>query len=178
MNTGKEPRPEKQAIAREIKALVDDCVFVILTDYKGMKVSQASALREELIPLGSSLHVVKNRIFGKVVEGTSLAGLADELSGPTAMIAGDGDVVAVAKILKRFKKEIDLPAVKIGSLRGVVLSAGDIDVLATLPSREVLQAQLVGTIAAPMTQLVGVMNQKVLSLLYVLKAAQEKKQAA
>lgn len=178
MQTGKEPRPEKKAITGELKSVIENAVFVILTDYRGMKVSHAAELRQELHPLDAEFHVVKNRFFEKAVEGTESEGLKKGLSGATAMISGGGDVVTVAKILKKFNKEKDLPAVKLGTLRGVILSAEDVETLATLPSREELQAKVVGTLAAPMSQTVGVLNQKLSSLLYVLQAVQEKKQAA
>ena len=91
-------------------------------------------------------------------------------------IFGNGDVVIAAKILKDFIKENELPVIKVGTMQGVILSRADIEQLASLPSRETLLAQFVGVLAAPMTQLVGVLQQKVASLVYVLKAAQEKKQ--
>ena len=178
MNTGKEPRSEKTSVTGELKGYLEDCVFVILTDFKGMKVEQSAKLRDELHPHQTEFHVVKNRLLGKAVESTELAGLSDGLSGPTAMISGSGDVVTVAKILKKFSKENDLPAIKIGSLRGVILSAADVDTLASLPSRDQLLGMFVGTLAAPMTQTVGVLNQKLSSLLYVLQAVRDKKEAA
>lgn len=178
MNTGKDPRPEKTSITGELKGHIEGSVFVILTDFAGMKVEHSAQLRNELHPHKTEFHVVKNRLFEKAVESTELAGLCDHLSGPTAMITGSGDVVTVAKILKKFSKENDLPTVKMGALRGVILSAADVATLADLPSREELLGQFVGTLAAPMTQTVGVLNQKLSSLLYVLKAVQDKKEAA
>jgi len=82
----------------------------------------------------------------------------------------------VAKILKKFSGDKNKPAVKGGVLEGTVLSSKDVIALAGLPGKKEMQAKLVGTVAAPMTQLVGVMNQKICSLLYVLNAAVAKKE--
>ena len=87
-------------------------------------------------------------------------------------------MVQAAKTLSDFIKQHQLPTVKMGVLRGAILSKEDVETLAKLPSREQLLGTLVGTVAAPLTQMVGVLNQKVSSLLYVLKAIEEKKSAA
>ena len=86
-----------------------------------------------------------------------------------------GDVTVVAKLLTKFIKDNERPALKGGRFGTEALSATDIEDMATIPSREVLLGKLVGTIAAPLSQVVGVLNQKVSSLLYVLKAVEEKK---
>jgi large subunit ribosomal protein L10 len=121
------------------------------------------------------MRVVKNRMFRHVARELNYD-LEDSLRGPSAMIVGDGDVVEAVKILRDFIKENTLPVVKIGTLEGVILSAEDIKKLAELPPKPVMQGQLVGTIAAPLTQLVGVMQQKIASVVYVLKAIQDKKE--
>lgn len=166
-------RPEKQSIADEVRKNVEGSVFVLLADYRGLSVSQTNDLRDKLSATKTRFQVVKNRTLNLVEPG-----LADGLTGPSAMVYGSGDVVTVAKTLRDFIKDNGLPVIKIGKLEGTILSAEDIKHLAGLPSREQLYAQVVGTLAAPMTQLVGVMNQKLCSLLYVLKAIQEKKEAA
>lgn len=166
-------RPEKESIANEIKERVEGAVFVILADYRGLTVAQTDELRNRLHGASANVQVVKNRILRLADDR-----LTEGLKGPSAMVYGKGDVVQAAKILRDFIRENKLPVIKIGSLEGTILSAGDLDILASLPSKEGLHAMVVGTLAAPMSQLVGVMNQKVASLLYVLNAVQEKKAAA
>lgn len=178
MKPDKEPRSEKKAVVEELRGQLSDSLFVILTDYKGLNVSKTGLLRDQLAPLDAKYHVVKNRMLAEATKGTDYEDMSRELEGPTAMVCGSGDVVATAKTLRDFIKENNLPLIKMGSMQGVLLSQDDVIKLAALPSREQLLAQVVGTIAAPMTGLVGVLNQKVLSLLYVLKAVQEKKEAA
>jgi large subunit ribosomal protein L10 len=166
-------RPEKESIAKEIKDKVGGSVFVILADYRGLTVAQTDALRSRLNDVSARVQVVKNRILRLADDK-----LAEGLKGPSAMVYGGGDVVQAAKILREFIKENKLPVLKVGSLEGAILSAADIETLANLPSKEELQAMVVGTLAAPMRQVAGVMHQKVASLLYVLNAVQEKKAAA
>jgi large subunit ribosomal protein L10 len=178
MTSSKEPRPEKKSVVQEIKAHLEDSLFIILTDYRGMDVVKTDDLRNRLQPHEARYHVVKNNLLRQAARQVSQEGIEPGIDGPTALICGRGDVVEVAKTLKAFVKENDLPVIKIGSMQGVVLSPEDIEQLAGLPPRPVLLSMLVGTVAAPMSQLVGVMQQKVLSLLYVLKAVEEKKQAA
>jgi large subunit ribosomal protein L10 len=94
------------------------------------------------------------------------------------MVTGTGDVAEVAKLLVAFIKTHDKASVKGACLDGKRLTAGDVDALTTIPPRRVLYAMVAGTLAAPMSQLVGVFNQKVCSLLYVLKAIEDKKNNA
>ncbi|MBU0678556.1 MAG: 50S ribosomal protein L10 [Verrucomicrobia bacterium] len=164
-------RPEKKAIVDELRSHVENKHFLILTEYRGLKVSQTSDLRNRLRDVSAEYHVVQNRMVKQVADDLDAG-----LKGPTAVISGDGDVVEVAKVLKAFIKENELPTIKIGRLEGVIVSAADIEKLATLPSRHILLGQAVGTIAAPLSQFVGVMNQKLCSLLYALNAVKEKKE--
>lgn len=167
-------RPEKNAIINEVREKLEASGYLMLADYKGLNVDIISALREELRKQDSEVHVVKNTFLGKAMASVGMEGLEDALQGPTAMVTGRGDMAQVAKLLADFAKEHE-KEIKGGSLEGDILGADDIKALASLPSRDVLLGMVVGTIAAPMTQLVGVCNQKVSSLLYVLKAVENKK---
>ena len=172
-------RPEKQAIAREIKEQLGNATFAILTDFTRMDTTKTAALRRKLRETGARFQVVPNRLFRAVAQEAGYAGLDSALKGPTALVFGAGDVAATAKALREFiKANNKIPVVKLGHLDGAVLSAADVEALATLPSKKVMQGMLVGTIAAPMSNLVGVMSQKLASLVYVLKAAADKKNAA
>jgi large subunit ribosomal protein L10 len=169
-------RAEKQSIVSELSRKVGDSIFVIVTDYRGMTVAKAEDLRRRLRGVRAQFQVVQNRLFARAAQSASLKGMESALKGPSAMVYGAGDVVQVAKVLRDFIRENELPVIKMGSLEGLALSAGDIEQLAGLPSREVLLGRFVGTVAAPLSRLVGVLQQKVASLLYVLRAIQEKKE--
>lgn len=171
-------RPEKEAIVKEIAEAVSSSEYLLLADFSGMKVSNFTGLREKLAEADSRLQVVKNTYLGVVLGEERRAKLESVLTGKTAMVTGTGDVTAVAKVLAAFIKEHKMPVLKGGSLNTQLLTAADIEAMATVPPREILLGQLVGTVQAPMTQLVGVMNAKVSSLVYVLTAIEEKKKNA
>ena len=171
-------RAEKTAIAREIKEQLGAAKFAILTDFTRMDTTKTMALRRKLREVEARYQVVPNRLFRKVAQELELTGIEAGLKGPTAIVFGDGDVAAAAKALRDFIKAEKVPVVKLGHMDGAVLQAADVETLASLPSKKVMQGILVGTIAAPMSNLVGVMSQKLASLVYVLKAAADKKSAA
>jgi len=152
--------------------------FLILADYKGLDVAAMSDLRNRLRGAQAQFHVVQNSLVRLVAKDLGQAGLEPGLTGPSAMISGSGDVALAAKVLRDFIKEKEKPVIKIGALQGAILSAQDVKTLADLPSREQLYGMLVGTLAAPMQRLVGTLNQKVASVVYVLKAYQEQKEKA
>ncbi len=165
-------RPEKQAMFNEVQEDVSGALYMILADYTGMSMPETTEFKKQLRSADAQVKVVKNRMLKRLCEDLG------PMVGPTAVVFGQGDVVEVAKILKKFSTGTERPVLKGGVLEGAVLSAEDVIALAKLPGKKELQAILVGTLAAPMTQVVGVMNQKVCSLLYVLNAVREKKEQA
>ncbi len=172
-------RPEKEAIVREIKEQLEGSSFTILTNFSTMNTVKTAALRAALQESEAQYHVVPNRLFNVVTKELNYEGLEAGLKGPTAIVFGSGDVAAAAKALSEFiKGNAKVPVIKLGYMDGTVLSAEQINVLATLPPLKVMQGVFVGTLAAPMSNLVGVMSQKLASLVYVLQAAADKKNAA
>lgn len=168
-------RPEKIVIVEELRHKIKDSAFLILTDYRGMSVARTESLRRQLRGVGAEAQVVPNRLFRRAGQDLMPSGLDDALKGPSLLVCGQGDVTQTAKVLKTFIKENEMPVIKQGAMRGALLSRADVEALAALPAREVLLAMLLGTLAAPMTSLVGVLQQKVASIVYVLKAIEEKK---
>ncbi len=165
-------RPEKIAEAAEITERVSGALYMILADYDGMDMPTTTELKNSLRDNGASFNVVKNRMLNRVLPEDASA----LLKGQTAMIYGDGDVVEVAKVIKKFTATNQKPVVKGGFVEGKAVSAADVVELAKLPSKDVLRAMLLGTLQAPCSQLVGVMDQKVASLVYVLSAVKDKKE--
>jgi len=169
-------RPEKKAILDEVQGALEKSTFVVLTEFRGLKVDQMTQLRTQLRRAGARMLVVKNSYLSLVAGKTGRGDLGSLAGGPTAMITGEAEITQVAKLLKAFIQENNnLPVVKGGMLGTRLLSVADMVEMANIPPREVLLAWFVGTVAAPMSQLVGVMNQKMLSLLYVMKAIEKKK---
>jgi large subunit ribosomal protein L10 len=171
-------RPEKQAIMNEITARLQSADYAFVLNYGGLKVSELTDLRKVLLPFKARAMVVKNTYLGRATSSLGWEDVSKILTGPTAMVTGTGDVTEMAKALVKFVKAHEKAAIKGACLDGKALSSADVDVLTKIPPREVMLAMFVGTLAAPMTQLVGVFNQKLLSLLYVLKAVEEKKNQA
>ena len=167
-------RPEKEAIAEELKSAFDGSDFSIVFNHKGMDVQTTSELRKRLREKDSRAVVVKNTFLRRAAESLGLGEPLTAQTGPTTLVTG-GDVTQIAKLLKTFRKEFKMPEVKGGTLGTDGLSAADIDAMADIPPRDILLAILLGTMAAPMTQLAGVMSQKLCSLMYVLNAAVDKK---
>lgn len=170
-------RPEKQSIYEEISARINGSSFVLVAEYRGLKVEQFSELRRQLRKSGARMQVVKNRFLRLITRDKGWSGLEPSLKGQSAIVTGT-DVVQAAKAIKQFNSTGGLPVMKAGVLGDMILTSAQIDALADLPSREVLLGQVVGTVAAPLTRLVGVLKQKVSTIVYVLKAIEEKKNAA
>lgn len=171
-------RAEKLAVVDEIRSRLEDSEFAILAGYQGLTVEQISELRAKLREDKSSLLVVKNALLSRAAADSDWKGVETLLEGPLALVAGTGDVTVVAKALAEFRKANQLPTILGGMLRGRLLSSDDVIAMSKIPPREVLLGQVVGTVAAPMSGLVGVMKQKVASLVYCLKAIEEKKAAS
>ena len=170
-------RAEKSSILQEVRGKLSGSSFGILANFKGLSVVKTDDLRRRLRGAKADFTVVPNKQFGMAAKECGYTDLGKTaLKGPSALVYGKGDVVAAAKILKDFIKENDKkPELKVGGLQGTLLSPTDVECLAALPSREILLGQVVGTIAAPMSQLVGVLQQKVASVVYVVKACADKK---
>jgi large subunit ribosomal protein L10 len=158
-----------------MRARIAESEFIILADYQGLNVTKTQDLRRRLLAANARMQVIKNRLYRYVAKELGRSGLDREITGPSAMVFGRGDIVQVAKVLKDFIKENERPVIKIGTMGDRVLTPDDVQQLANLPSREILLGRAVGTIAAPMSSLVGVLSQKVSSLLYALNALVEKK---
>ncbi len=167
-------RPEKTTIVGEISTHVNASSFLLLAEYRGLKVDQFSDLRRQLGKAGARIQVVKNRFLRLITRERGWTDIEGQLKGQSAIITGT-DVVQAAKILKQFGGTSGIPTVKAGMMGNMYLTPAQIDALAELPPREQLLGQFVGTVAAPLSRLVGVMKQKVSTLVYVLKAVEEKK---
>ncbi|NLC80014.1 MAG: 50S ribosomal protein L10 [Lentisphaerae bacterium] len=168
-------RTEKLSILNEVIARVKASDFCFVLNYGGLKVTQLTTLRQGLSKLDSRAMVVKNTYLGKVAKELGWADVAALLSGPTAVVTGSGDVTEVAKLLVAFVKQNDKAAIKGASLEAALLSSADVEDLSKLPSKDTMRGILLGTLQAPATSLVRVLNAPLLNVLYALKAYEEKK---
>ena len=165
--------PAKATIVEDLQKKLNASPFLFVADYTGLKVSQFAELRNRLHATGARCHVVKNTFLRKAAKEAGLPELA-ELKGQTAIIVGDKDVAAAAKVLKNFTAEFKKPEVKTGVVDKIVVSTEQIAAIADLPSREVLLATLLGVLNAPASKLVRVLNEPASSLARLLKAKAEK----
>ena len=165
-------RSEKVSIVADLQAKLNQSPFLLVADYTGLKVDQFSELRIRLAGAGAECRVVKNTFLRRAAKD---AGLPDvgELKGQTAIIVGDKDVAAVAKVLKTFTAEFQKPIVKVGVVDRAVISGDQIKAIADLPAREVMLAQLLGVLQSPAQTLVRLLNEPASALARVLKAKSE-----
>jgi large subunit ribosomal protein L10 len=152
-------RPEKANIVSDLSAKLKDSLFVLVTDYQRMKVDQFSELRNRLAPAGAEVHVIKNSFLKRAIADSGLPDVGNTLTGQTAIVTGEKDVAPVAKILKAFAAEFKIATLKIGIVDREILPSKDVETMADLPAREVLQAQLLGLLLAPATRFVRVLNE-------------------
>ena len=168
-------RLEKKSIVADLSKSLNASPFLLVTDYAGLRVHQFSELRNRLAGVGAQCHVVKNSFLKKSATELGYPDFSDSLIGQTAIVTGEQDVCAAAKVLKSFTAEFQKPVVRLGVLDNALLSADEIKSLADLPSKEVLQATLLGVLLAPASKLVRTLNEPAASLARLLaaKAKQE-----
>lgn len=171
-------RPEKPTIVEDVKLRLNNSPFLIIVEYGGMNVNHFAELRNRLGAAGSSLTVVKNTFLRRSIKDAGLPELDAHLTGQTAFAVGEKDICAAAKILKTFSAEFQKPKVRAAILDNSVLDTDQVMALADLPSKEVLQSQLLALLLTPATQLVRTLNEPGASLARVLAAIAEKAPAA
>lgn len=171
-------RERKESDVAKMSELFAQTKLAVLTDYRGLDVPAISELRSKLRDAGITYTVAKNTLV-KLALAQSPQSSVDTsvLTGPMAIAFG-ADEVEAAKIVAEFAKEYQALDI-IGAISGdgAVLSKAEVQALAALPSREQLTAQLVGTIAAPLSGFVRVLNGNVASVVYALSAIKDKKAA-
>lgn len=169
-------RAEKKAISSEYIARLNSSPFFIVVDYTGLRVGPMTELRKRLRGAGAEIHVVKNTIFRLAAKeaGTDISGAT--LNGQIAVVTGQRDVSAAAKVIKTFSSEFEKPKLRFGVLNNQRLEAAAINELAELPPLEVLRAKLLGLLNTPATRLAALLNTPASQLARVLKAKADKEQ--
>ena len=139
-------------------------------DYRGISVAQAAELRAKLREADTKFRIVKNSLSERAADKAGAEALKPMLEGPTALALVRGDAALAAKALNDMARALNILEFKGGLMDGATLSADEVRAIARLPSRDVLNAQLVGTIAAPLTGLVRGLNALIAGLAIQLKA--------
>jgi len=169
---------DKQQITEDLHDRFARSAIIVLTDYKGLDVTTINDLRRKLRESNIEYQVVKNTLLVRAAEGTDIALIKDHFKGPSAVAISYDDPVAPAKVLTQFAKDNNKLEIKVGVLNGKVLDVQAIKALATLPSKEVMLALLLSTINAVPTSFVRVLAEVPRSMLNVLTAIKDQKEAA
>lgn len=168
-------KKEKELIVRELSEKIRNNSGVVLTEYQGLTVAEITELRAKLRPLNCEYRVIKNTLSKIALKDIGLEEFAKYFDGPTAIAIEQGDPVAPAKVLLEFSKEHVKLKLKAGLLGKKVLTAEDVKSLANLPSREILISKMLGTLNAPIHNLVSVLQGTIRNLVYVLEAIRKQR---
>jgi large subunit ribosomal protein L10 len=170
MATQNAARAQKVQIVDEVKTRMTAASAQIVSEYRGLTVTELAELRSALEGVGADYRIFKNTLVLRAIDGGDYQPLSEYLSGPTALTFVDGDISAVAKALRDFSRTNPLLVIKGGLADGSLLSSSDLAALADLPPREVLLARLAGALAAPMQQMAGLLQALPRNLAYGVQA--------
>ncbi|MGI8428825.1 MAG: 50S ribosomal protein L10 [Solirubrobacteraceae bacterium] len=163
-------REQKAAVVEEIAGQMQAADAIFAVDYRGLSVAQAADLRARLRESDTRLRIVKNSLTELAAEQAGAQSLKPMLVGPTALALVRGDAALAAKALSDAARTLRILEFKGGLMNGSALSADDVRSIARLPAREILHAQLVGTIAAPLTGLARGLNALIAGIAIQLQA--------
>ena len=176
------PKARKEQKAEQVELLTEKlkkAKVAVLTDYRGLTVSQMQDLRGKLRTGNVEYRVIKNTLARRAADAAGYKDLESALKGPVAIAFGYDDLSLPPRLINEFVRTARLKVDMVGGLvEGRVVDRDQIKQLADLPSREVLLAQLLGTLQSPVAQLVGIMQTPVQQLIGVLDAYKSKLEAA
>ncbi len=156
---------KKKVIVEEIKDKFNRSTSMLVVDYRGLDVAEATELRKQFREAGVDYSVYRNTLIRRAAKETGNEEIIEDLNGPNAIAFGYDDPIAPAKIAKNFAKDHDKLELKVGVLEGEMYKGAQLDKVASIPSREELIAKLLGSLKAPVS-----------NFAYVLKAIADKKQ--
>ncbi len=169
-------RDEKASKVQGLNETFSKAKFAVVTDYRGLKVTELEKLRKELRQNDAFIQVAKNTLLKLAVQGTDFEDLGESFTGTTAIAFSFEEPVGTAKVLADFAKEFDALKIRSAVMDGKVLTVDDVSALAKLPGREQLLGQLCGVLTAVPTGLVRALNGVPSNLVYALQAIKEQKE--
>ncbi|MDQ6959743.1 MAG: 50S ribosomal protein L10, partial [Mariprofundaceae bacterium] len=170
-------REDKQRVVEDLHAAWLEVNTGIVTHYRGLSVADMGALRSSLRAAEVGLQVVKNTLAKRAAEGTDFSLAEDLFTGPVAVAYGN-DPIALAKVLSDFARSNEALKILGGVLDGKRLEKADVAVLASLPSREVLLARVLGSMQSPLSGFVRTLHEVPASFVRALAGIRDQKQAA
>jgi large subunit ribosomal protein L10 len=170
-------REQKAAVIEEITVQIQESEAVFAVDYRGITVVQAAELRGKLRDADATLRIVKNTLTERAADKAGAEALKALLVGPTALTFARGDAASAAKAVADYARATNLLSFKGGIMGGLPLGAEQVVAIARLPTRDVLNAQFVNIVAAPLTGLVTSLSNLISGLARQLSQVAEKKEA-
>jgi large subunit ribosomal protein L10 len=167
-------RERKEELVAEYTEQLQKSKGVILTEYRGLTMADLTAIRQTLRPLDATARVVKNRLLALALQEAGMSVPEEWLTGPMAVNLCYDEVPAVARALRDAAKEHEALRIKGGVVGTSVLSGDEVSAIADLPPREALLAQVLGTIDAPASQIVGVIASSIRQIMNVVQAYADK----
>lgn len=173
-------REEKTQAVAELSEILEGASSVYLTDYKGLTVAQATDLRNRFRKAGAKFKVAKNTLIKLALDekGISNDVITAALQGQTALAFGFEDPAAPARVLKEFTDKTNNPQFKAAWLDGTMYAADQLPTLAAMPTKKEIMASIVGSIAAPISGIVGVLGALQRDLVYIVDAIEKQKAEA
>ena len=168
---------EKQALVKALAEKLDGSVSGVLVDYKGTDVATDTEMRRKMREAGVDYTVIKNSLLRFATTDVNLEGLHPFLEGPSALAIHVEDPAAPAKVVFGFVGKDKPMQVKAGFVDGKVITAAEVEALSKLPAKEVLVAQVLGTMIAPISGLANVLNANIRGLAVALQAIADQKSA-
>jgi len=169
---------DKKALVAEVAAVAQKAQSVVAAEYRGLTVSQMTELRAKARKQGVYMRVVKNTLARKALAGTSFETVGPKLKGPLVLAFSKDDPGAAARVVKDFAKAHEKLVATLVSLGGQVLPGGDLEKVASLPTREQALSMLLGVLKAPITKLAGTLAAPASKLARTVAAVRDQKQAA
>ena len=172
------PNAQNQEMLANIKADLEAAGAVWVVDYRGFTVKEIQQLRRNIREADGQMKVYKNTIMHLALSQADLPTLDDLLAGPSAFVFAGTDVAASAKAIKEFAKDNENLQIKGGLMDGAAVSAAEVEAIASLPSREVLMAQIAGAISGVARGLATSINGVPRGVAQVVSAVADQKEAA
>ena len=165
----------RRLMVEEYKKRLEEASFIFFTNFKGIKANDMRLIRAKLKEDSSRMMVVKNTLFKRALKDVGLEQLIDYVEGELGVVFGIDDPVSVSKKLQEFAKDFESFKVRAAYIEGKVLDEKGVKKLASIPPKEVLYAQLLGGMKAPISNLVFILKGLIQGLVNVLNQIKEKK---
>ena len=150
---------QKKEEVKELAGKMKEAKLILLTDYRGIDVTNDTILRKDLRNVNATCNVIKNNITRRALQECGIEGLEDKLVGPTAVIMSSEDYLEPSKVIYKFSKDNEFYKIKGGVIDGKVMTAEEIITLAKLPSRETLLSMLAGALLSNISKVAVALNE-------------------